>query len=250
MTERELLVKRFIELARKSEHGYFTFTDFLGLAEQSAFREATHAIGRIRYDIFGGSEGTERVMVRFGDPEELGYESPYPISILKITPRSEKYAEKLTHRSYLGATLNLGIERAVLGDIVVRHPIAYIFCKEDIADYIKDNLTRVSHTDVSAEIVEALPEGDLYKTEVRRVQTVGERLDAVIAKLYHLSRDDANTLFNKSLVFADGREITNNSYIPKVGECISVRTMGRFIYLGPVGTTRSGRLSIELSVYI
>ncbi|MBO5945700.1 MAG: hypothetical protein J6Q69_03765 [Clostridia bacterium] len=250
MTERELAVKRFIELARKSEHGYFTFTDFLGLAEQSAFREAAREIGKTRYTLFGGAEGTERIMVRFGDPEELGYTQPHPISILKISPRSEKYAEKLTHRSYLGATLNLGIEREVIGDIVVRHPYAYLFCKEDIAEYIKDNLTRVSHTDVFVEIIDNLPEGELYKTELCRVQTVGERLDAIIAKLYHLSRDDANALFKKSLVFAEGREITNNSYIPKIGETISVRTLGRFQYLGPKGTTRSGRLSIELSVYV
>ena len=41
MDERELLKKRFCELANKSYNsGIFLFTDFLGLAEQAIFNEA------------------------------------------------------------------------------------------------------------------------------------------------------------------------------------------------------------------
>ena len=77
-----------------------------------------------------------------------------------------------------------------------------------------------------------------------------ERLDAVIARVYSLSRDDAQALFVKRLVFADGREIQSSSYSPKEGEIISVRGHGRFLYIGQVGTTRKGRLNVAVQVYV
>ena len=45
----ELLKKRFIELANKSYNsGIFTFTDFLGLGEQSAFSEIKKEVSHVR----------------------------------------------------------------------------------------------------------------------------------------------------------------------------------------------------------
>ena len=135
--ELDLLKRRFAELAKRSEQGYFTFTDFLGLAEQSAFNEIKGGIKGISYSAFGGAEGTERVMIRFGSPEELGYEEEFPIVTLMIKPKSEKFADRLTHRDFLGALMSLGIERSVLGDIVIRDNIGYLFAKEDIGAYYR-----------------------------------------------------------------------------------------------------------------
>ena len=189
--ETELLKKRFAELAAKSYNaGIFTFTDFLGLAEQSAFEECRSALSGIKYTAFGGAEGAERVMIRFGDVEELGYEVPFPIVTLRIAPASQKFADKLTHRDFLGSLLNLGIERSVLGDIVIIDNVGYVFVHEDMAEYISTSLTRIKHTDVRISIAEELPEGELYRREVRRIQISSERLDAVIAKTFSLSRDE------------------------------------------------------------
>lgn len=246
----ELLKRRFSELDRKASSGsYFTFTDFLGLAEQAAFAELRRGLST-KYLAFGGVPDAERVMIRFGDPDEIGYELPHPIKCIRIAPKSEKFADKLTHRDFLGALLNLGIERDTLGDIVIRENIGYLFCKEDIADYIVSEITRVKKTDVTAKITADIPEGDLYRTERRRIQAVGERLDAVIAKTFSLSRDDSSMLFKKRLVYADGRQIDSTSYIPKRGEKISVRGHGRFIYLGYETQSRKGKLNIEVDVYV
>ena len=87
--EGELLFKRFTELLNKSKTAsYFIFTPFLGLMERSVFEKARFAFGKASYTEFGGASGTERVIIRFGDPEELGYEEPFPIRILKISPKS------------------------------------------------------------------------------------------------------------------------------------------------------------------
>ena len=247
----ELIKKRLLELGRKSYNsGIFTFTDFLGLAEQAAFAEVRRELGPIPYSAFGGAEGAERVVIRFGDEDELGYSLPYPITIIKAEPTSQKFADRLTHRDFLGAILNLGIERDRLGDIVIRDNVGYIFALEGIAPYIAENLIRVKRTDVTAEIISELPEGELYRTERRMVQISGERLDAVIAKLFSLSREDAQNLFKRRLVFADGRQIDSASYSPKENEKISVRGYGRFIYIGEMSLSRKGKKNVAVDLYV
>ena len=83
----DLLKKRFLELYNKADRGgYFTFTDFLGLAEQSALRDALPRIRPSEMTLFGGADGAERVMARFGNAEEVGYETPFPILCVNVEP--------------------------------------------------------------------------------------------------------------------------------------------------------------------
>ena len=249
--ETELLKKRFAELSNKSYNaGIFTFTDFLGLAEQAVFETVKRQLGGVKYTAFGGADGAERVMLRFGDVGDLGYEVPFPITALKISPKDKKFAEKLTHRDFLGALLNLGIERSCLGDIVITDNEGYLFCKENIAEYIASELFRVRRTEVTVSVANTLPEGELYKTEELTVQVSSERLDAVIARVFSLSREDAQNLFSKRLVFASGREIESASYSPKENEKISVRGHGRFIYRGVSSLSKKGKLNVKIEKYI
>lgn len=248
--EIELVKRRFLELAEKADRGaYYTFTDFLGLDEQSAYAEIRSKI-RTKCESFGGVPGCERVMLRFGDEEEIGYDMPFPIVCLKAEPISPKYADKLTHRDFLGAILNLGIERSVVGDIPIIDNVGYIFLAEDIAEYVLGSLTRVKRTDVRLSRIEELPEGELYRTEERRITMQSERLDAVIAKVYNLSRDDAQTLIHRRLVYLEGRLCEDVSRTPKSGDRISVRGHGRLIYRGAEGTTKKGKLAVKVEVYV
>ncbi len=250
MGEGELLKKRFSELAAKAYNGgYYTFTDFLGLPEQAAFREVERMlIGK--HESFGGAKGAERIMIRFGDSNELGYDADYPIVCIKAEPLSQKFADKLTHRDFLGALLNLGIERSTLGDIVIRDNVGYIFAKEDISEFIVRELARVKRTDIRVSIIEALPEGELFKTERRQIQISSERVDAIIAKVFSLSRDDAATLVKRRMVFVNGKQIESVSYNVKPDEKVSVRGHGRFIYVGYDTLTRKGKLNATVELYV
>ncbi len=245
----ELLAKRLIELSRKADNGgYYTFTDFLGLGEQSVLESVKRQIGT-HYSVWGGAEGAERIMVRFGNPDELGYEQPFPILCIKLEPVSQRFADKLTHRDFLGALLNLGIERSRLGDIAILDNVGYVFAEEGIADYIISTLSRVKHTDIKACLTDA-PSGELYRTERRRITLESERIDAVIAKVYNLSRADAQALIKRSLVYVGGMLCESVSYTPKPDNVISVRGKGRMIYRGYDMTTRKGKLAVLVDVYV
>ena len=247
--EQAQFIRRIQELEEVSyRSSRFLFTDFLNEAEYADVLSLGQPACRMTAD--GGYEDAERVIVRFGDPEAFGYEEPFPIRILKIEPLQEKYADALTHRDFLGALLNLGIERRVLGDILIDGVTACVFCRDQMADYICENLTKVKHTNVRCSVTETLP--DTMKTEpvMRTIQVSSVRLDAVIAHVYNLPRSEAQEMFRMQRVFVNGRLMENLTYEPKEGDLISVRKAGRFRYAGEERMTRKGKHSIRVEQYI
>ena len=127
---------RLRDLADRSyNQNVFTFSPFLSLSEADAYYSLEKELHYASPSVFGGYENAERCMIRFGDPESLGYEQSFPIVCIHITPLMEKFADKLSHRDFLGALMNLGIERDVLGDIKAGEKEAFLFCLDSIADF-------------------------------------------------------------------------------------------------------------------
>lgn len=248
--ERQQLQKRLLELAERSyRQGIYTFTSFLGLSEQQAFYEIQRELSYVGAAMEGGSPLCERKMLRFGSVKSLGYEAPYPIVCIKISPIREKFAEQLTHRDYLGAIMNLGIERSTIGDIFVQGKEAVVFCQESIAPYLTEQLTQVRRTQVTCGVTEADRELKAPETEQMTLSVSSARIDAVIARLYNLARSQSMELFRVGRVYVNGRLTENGSYNLKEGENVTVRGFGRFHYMGEQGETRKGRVRIIVDVY-
>ena len=150
------LRNRFRDLAEKSfRQGIYTFTGFLGLSEQDVFWQEAGKLSHAGYRLEGGCQAADRVVVRFGSPEELGYGVPFPIVCVHIRPLAQKFADDLSHRDFLGALMNLGIERSTIGDIKVGEREAYLFCLDSIAGFICENLSQVRHTHVKCSLTES-----------------------------------------------------------------------------------------------
>lgn len=251
--EKELrqLGKRLTELAEKSSRqSIYTFTGFLGPAELDVYYRMERELSYAHPMLFGGTEGAERLVVRFGSPAETGYEEAFPIVLLKMEPLQQKYADVLGHRDFLGALMNLGIERSTLGDIFLKDNCGYLFCLESIADFVAEELRKVKHTDIKCGLAEA-SEALEKQEKVRHSLTVSsERADAVIAALYHFSRTRSVELFRAKRVFINGKICENNSCILKRGDAVSVRGMGKFYYDGADRETRKGKLSVGVWIYV
>lgn len=251
MTEEEVLQKRLTELAQKSyQNGIYTFTNFLSQAQLEIFGQMKRELSYAGITLFGGMEETERQVVRFGSQEQLGYEEAFPIVCLVMEPLILKFADELTHRDFLGALMNLGIERELLGDIIVRERTGYLFCLERIAPYIMEQLDQVRHTHVRVYEAKELPDSIHPVLKEQTIVVNAERLDAVIAKLYHLSRSQSLTLFREKKIFVNGRQCENNSYVCKEQDSVSVRGYGKFLFAQILGTTGKGRLSIRIMQYV
>ncbi|MBR3267269.1 MAG: hypothetical protein IKI58_00840 [Oscillospiraceae bacterium] len=238
----DFIRKRLLDLASQADRtNRFTFTGFLNEAEQAEYYAVRRELPDCGAVLWGGYEDAERAVLRFGDPERLGYEEPFPVVCLEIAPLQEKFGEMLTHRDYLGAMMHLGIERSEIGDILIREKHAYVFCRETMADYLCRELTRIRHTSVSCK-VSALPETEFtVRTEPGTVQVSSPRIDGVAAKIFGFSRSLCAELFAAGKVFVNGACTENHSLILKAGDKVSVRGYGKFRFLGIGGVTRKGR---------
>lgn len=235
---------RINELAAASAlSGRFTFTDFLTPAQRSYILKNERSLPA-EINFFGGYEAAERVIAGFGSLAESEYEVPYPISILHIRARNTKFSDKLTHRDFLGAVLNLGIERKLTGDILTNKDEGWIFVLSHIADFIEENLTQVKHTSVAVSRVLSLPDALISSPESVYIITPSLRLDAVISKVFCFSRKDAEKLIASEKVFVNSLVKTKSTYELKEGDLVSARGFGRFRYKESRGDTRKGNMKI------
>ena len=251
MDEEILLKRRLTDAANKAyRHNIYTYTNFLSMSELDTYYRLLPEISFIHSETFGGSPSCERQIVCFGSSDDLGYEEPFPITCIKISPLIRKFADELSHRDFLGAILNLGIERSLIGDIIIRDNVGYLFCLNHISDFIIDNLTKIKHTNIKCEI--SAPDNSDFAPVLEDIEVIcaSPRIDAVCASITKLSRSKAVELFRTQKVFINGKCMENNSYILKPDDILVIRGHGKFIYKDCGNETRKGRVYIKLQKYV
>ena len=242
--------KRLSELAEQSvTENRYRYSEFLSLYELGIFHEMEQELAYAGPFVFGGCDAAERCMLRFGLEEVLGYSEDFPISILEIIPVMEKYAGKLSHRDFLGSILGLGLERTKIGDIFIKDNRACVFVNEGVSEYILTNLTYVKRTKVRVKKLSAVPDNLSPVLVDQSVIVSSNRVDAIIAKLYGLSRDEALLLVKNGCVFIDGRQTVKNAASLQEGQIVSVRGHGRFVFDGEKSKTRKDKIYMSLRVY-
>lgn len=249
MNTDDIFKGRIRELASAAAYGgRFCFTDFLNAAELSYVKSIQSSLP-CDVSFSGGYETAERVIARFGSAKELGYEEEFPIVVIHISPLNPRFSDKLTHRDFLGAAVNLGIDRRLTGDILTDGTQAWLFAEAHIAPFIEENLTRVKHTAVSAKKTAKIPDGIISAPEEICVICPSLRLDAVISKVFNISRKEADNLFAAEKIFVNSVVQTKPSHVLKEGDTVSARGLGRFKYIESAGDTRKGNIKIRIMKY-
>ena len=243
--------KRLEELYRTCwQRDVLTHSMFLTPDEQSLFLGARHAWQGVRCLLTGGYDAAERQVAVFlpSYMEDLSREDS-PVRWLHITPDNERYAEDLTHRDYLGAIMNLGIERDRTGDIIIDGKSAWAAHLPQLSDYLTEHLTQVRHTKVYCR-TEELPDS-IRRPRLKEITgTVASvRLDALVGTAFRLSRGAASDTIKAGYVYIDGRQILSPGESVREGSVISVRHRGKFRYMGQEGQSKKGRCIIRLGIY-
>ena len=80
--------------------------------------------------------------------------------------------------------MNLGIERHLIGDILIDGRYAYIFCMEHIIGVIKEQLDQVRHTRVFVEEVSWEETGYVQKYKRKEGFVASMRLDVLVSQAF------------------------------------------------------------------
>ena len=248
--EEELLCKRLKELAYHSYHkGINIYTDFLNLNEINLFESIKRELPNIQYGFWGGYTDAERRVICFFNDDSFLH-SAFPIVCIKIIPSNAKFSEELSHRDFLGAILNLGIERYTIGDILIKENEGYVFCNDRIAIYILDHLNKIKHTNIKSQIVSLEDIQITPKLKEMKGTVSSLRLDSVLSLALKSSRSSLVNLISTGNVFVNSKRIESNSYILEDGDVISVRGNGKFIFKDTLNMTKKGRYSITILKYV
>ena len=159
---------------------------------------------------------------------------------------------RLTHRDFMGSLLGMGIERSVIGDIVVLDgESAVVMCDAKIADFLINEWTEVGHDKVRCSRVDL--DGDFVPK--RRYAPISDtiasaRLDCIVAALCNLSRERARVCVASGLCELDyeceerpDREVTPPALI-------SVRGYGKFRVNSIGDPTKKGRLRLTAQKFL
>lgn len=248
--EEFMLQKRFIELSKMAyQRGIVTYSDFLNLNELNILHSIPRSELYCTYQTFGGYDLAERQMVAFL-PDALYFTYEFPISIIKIRPLQKKFAQELNHRDFLGAILNLGIERCKIGDILVQENEAYLFACNTLETFITEELMRIKHTSVCCERNQLIDFH--YEPTYREIKgsVSSLRLDSLLALAFSESRSKLVTYIESGRVFVNGKLITSNGYQIKENDIVSARGLGRFQFKEILGQTKKGRNMVMIYLYI
>ncbi len=250
--DEQLFRKRLLDQANMAHtRNICIFSDFLNLNEQNIWMNLKNELPRIKYFAFGGFKEAERKILCFCGNDMLSEaEIDYPISCIKIVPSNHRFSDSLNHRDFLGAVLNLGLERSKIGDILITDNEGYLFAHSGISGFIAEQLYKIKHTVVKAQLIDRT-EFD-YKPSFREITgTVSSvRLDSILSVAFNSSRSSLSGLIEGGKVYVGGKLILSNSHVLKENDVVSVRGMGKFIYTGTSYQTKKGRYSVKVLLYI
>ncbi len=252
MTELALLVSLAEDKRRSCERQYrLTHTSFLNLAERSALTAHLRSEEQ-NYLFYGGYPDAERTILFFlPDYMEkspfLPEEEDQPICVLHCQTNGGR---TLTHRDYLGALLSLGLERNVIGDILVGENGADILIMKQVSDFLYTGFTKVGSSSLTVSVE---PLGALIlpkqNTKLVRESVASFRLDNMLSAAFNVSRSSVADAISHGLVFVNDMEMKKADARIHVGDKLVLRGKGKAYFREEGNMTRKGRLSVLFEIY-
>lgn len=241
------LYARLEDLMRRADRGDVGISAFLSPRELHYAEIYLRSAGA-RYFAYGGYDFSERKRIYLlpdymegsnsaRDLADFGQSDA--ITVLELVGSG---FEHLEHRSFMGAVLGLGIERDVIGDILLNERGAFVICDSAIAEFILANLERVGRDKIKIGVV-TLPEGYEPERKFERIEdtVASPRLDCIVGALCSLSREKARDAVEDGRVEIDYERCERADREVCEGSLISVRGYGKYRVLSLADRTRKGR---------
>lgn len=254
----KLLAARIGDMYDRAERDFScVYSSFLdegqcALAEklcQSRSRETVSSGMDILYTLWGGYEDAMRkILCVYSSFCSDTVMQDFPVKCLTFSYRRE---DKLTHRDFLGSFMGMKLKRETVGDILVAEGRAQAFVTDTAAKLITStSATKIGRVGVriSDEIPFELRNTQKFKDMSGTVASL--RLDCVVSLAAKISREKAAALIRSDKVEINHLPASSVSQELRENDILSVRGFGRYILSGITGSTKKGRIHINLRKFI
>jgi RNA-binding protein YlmH len=220
----EMLQMQITEVLKKSHADYFWFGGF-----DDAARKMLCVVPDYLSETIWGREALE-----------------WPMMAVRFSADFE-----YNHRHVLGELMSLGIERNCIGDIHIGGDETQVIFHEKIFPFLKNNFTRIRGKKIVPSFYPA-QEIRAYapKFEEKIITVSSPRIDAVIDRIWGLSRQSAAEAIHQKRLRVNYREIDKKDLTVKPGDIISFRGKGKVKVSDFVGVSKKGRQRIKIERYI
>ena len=253
----EVFYSRLEDLKRCAIQGNLGISAFFSPREIFLAQEYLKHSG-VRCIFFGGYDDAERkkcyLLPDFMDEiQDIGdvCEYGYSLDVDALSVKGSGF-EKLSHRAIMGSVLGLGVQRDVIGDIVLKNDNeAIFFCDSQLAEFFICNLVRIGRDKVKLcridiDKVEAPSRSFLQISDT----VASPRLDCIVSALCSLSRERSQEKIENSLVelnFELEERPDKEVVTPAI---VSVRGVGKFQVISVSDKTKKGRYRLLAKKYL
>lgn len=229
-------------------HYQETVTPFLTPREQEILIQLVKDEPALMFRSDGGSQGAERCRIQLGLAEMVEFQSPIPISFLRLVARS---GQRLKHRQVLGSILALGIHRNQIGDLYPHEDGCDVIVADEMCHFIQYHLERVGRETISVEKIER---EQLVRVEpiiqIKTATLSSLRFDAVIAEGFRLSRKQAAQLIRSEKGKVNWKIVDNPAVWIEEGSLLSVKGYGRIRLIEvEKRKTKKGKISVRFGLF-
>lgn len=210
-------------------------TNFL---DQREFKLVTSKLKKKNYNIYSPYKTSEKIIL---------YTNELPmVSLYKINTY-----EKLRHQDILGSILGLNILSSYVGDIIIEGDNYYFYIISDMDGFIKDNLNVIGNKHVSIEKINLDTLKD-YERKYAEYEVVVSslRIDNVISRIINTNRKLVCDKVKNKEIIINYEVLTRNSYVLKEDDVFSIRSYGKYKFIGVVNSTKKNNLVIKYLKYL
>ena len=225
--EETVFCKKAYSICEKAEKMHIkSFSTFLDLRQKELFISQFNKFSGIKIEFYAGYEGdTERTIACVFDEYDEAYSWDYPLSVIRSEINGD---EKLTHRDFLGAIMNLMIKREYIGDIMVQDDICYIICHNNMAPVIISELKKVRHSFVDFEYYDQPVVYTRQISQQKSITVASMRLDAVVSAVLNCSRNEGVTLIKQGNVSVNHLLAKRSDFEIMDEDILSIRGRGKY----------------------
>lgn len=158
-----------------------------------------------------------------------------------------------SHKDYMGAIMNLGLERKMFGDIIVtdeNNAFFTVWNKGDVLPFLYENFTSCGRAKIKLEQVSSK---DFELLELQYVETdvvtTSLRADCIVSAITGMSRSQSKEFISDGGLKLNSRPVSDVDRVFLQGDVFSLKRYGKYRFDSFLGQSRRDRMRIRLLKY-
>lgn len=247
--EKEKIIK-FNSRFETAERDYYpVLLDFLDPREQRIVESLAGHYPDIRIEFYGGGETRGRERMRAMLVPEMLEVTPDDFEVMVLELEYPEKFVSLSHRNILGAIMNVGLDRNLIGDIAIGEKIQFAIVRPYFQIF-ETELTTIRNAPVTLREVPHEAFMDIIDDGTAETILISSfRLDTVTAEILKEGRAKAKNRIEKMKVKVNHTVVTNPAMVLEAGDVVSVRHFGRFKVTELLHETKKGKFRVKAKVY-